>query len=88
MKTSTMIRLLVPALAAACSCWALPENAHTLASPDGTLQLSLHHRAEAGLTYALAADGRELIQPSPVGHAVDGKPRLGTWAGVTSRSVP
>jgi len=87
MKTSLMIGLLVPALAAACSCLALAENAHTLASPDGTSRLTLHHTAEAGLTYAFAADGRPLIEPSPVGHAVDGKPRLGTWTGVTSRSV-
>jgi hypothetical protein len=52
MKTSFMIGLLVLALA---------ENAHTLASPDGTSRLTLHHTAEAGLTYALAADGAWLV---------------------------
>jgi alpha-glucosidase len=63
------------------------ENSHVLVSPDGKLTLTLRHTAEDGLRFAFEADGRELMRPSPIGHAAGGAPVTGTWAGIATRSV-
>ena len=59
----------------------------TVASPDGRLKLVLEQNAEHHLSYSFQADGRALINPSPLGFATKGESTADRPATTSRRSV-
>src|SRR5256885_15027969 len=49
-----------------------PPDSIRVSSPNGAIDLQLHHGIEHHLTYAVSFQNRPMIEPSPLGILLDG----------------
>lgn len=82
MKHPLAVAALLAALAAPAA-----ESSPSVESPDGRLKLLFTCDADGRAYYAFQADGRQLINPSPIGFMVAGQPVPAVMTVVSNRSV-
>jgi alpha-glucosidase len=90
MMSSSLTRLCLPWVSfAAVAAQSIPTEARSadLASPDGHLKLTFTCDGEGLPRYTFQADGRTLINPSPLGLAVPGQSAPATLTILSNRTV-